>query len=53
MATILDANMLHINFCLFKETLMAPKGLRMEGWGEGGKGGTKQDNYSQHSEIEL
>ena len=29
MAIILGANMLYINFCLFKETPMAPKGLTM------------------------
>ena len=28
MAIILGANMLYINFCLFKETPMAPKGLK-------------------------
>ena len=29
MAIILGANMLYINFCLFKETPMAPKGLTL------------------------
>ena len=31
MAIILGANMLYINFCLFKETPMAPKGLTLLG----------------------